>query len=126
MSFWQFYERTFLEEHRHPVTMVTHVFGTLAGLAFLAAIVASGAWYLAVLFPVVHGVPGLVGHRLVERNLAVGDLRVTRTDYPIPWFILANHVMTFEIVTGRLGARRARAQHIGDGARAATGREVRS
>jgi hypothetical protein len=113
MSFWQFYEGTFLEEHRHPVTVGTHVLGTLAGLAFVAAVVALGAWYLAIAFPVVHGVPGLVGHRVVERNAEVGDLRVTRTDFPIAWFILANHVMTFELVTGRLGARRARAAQSG-------------
>jgi hypothetical protein len=55
-----------------------------------------------------HAVPGLVGQRLVERNAAVGDLRVTRTDYRILWFIAANHVMTFELLTGQLRVRRRR------------------
>jgi hypothetical protein len=108
MTFWEFYEGPFLEEHQHPLTVATHVFGTLAGLAFVPAVIATGLWYLALLFPVVHGVPGLLGHRLVERNEAVGDLRVTRTDYPIQWFIFANHVMTFELITRRLARRRAR------------------
>lgn len=112
MSFWQFYEGTFLEEHRHPLTVGAHVLGTLAGLAFVTAVVSLGAWYLALLFPVVHGVPGLVGHRWVERNAEVGDLRATRTDFPIRWFILANHLMTLELVTGRLGGRRARAARL--------------
>ncbi len=106
MSFWQFYEGPFTREHQHPFTVATHVFGTVLALAFVPVMVAWGVWFCVVLFPVVHGLPGILGHRLVERNAAVGDLRVTRTDYPILWFILANHVLTFELLTGRLRGRR--------------------
>jgi hypothetical protein len=45
---------------------------------------------------VVHAVPGLIGHRWLERNVAVGDARWRRTDFPGWWFIVANHRMTAE------------------------------
>jgi hypothetical protein len=48
---------------------------------------------------VVHAVPGLLGHRLFERNAAVGDLRVTRQDHSPLWFIAANHRMSWELLT---------------------------
>jgi hypothetical protein len=53
------------------------------------------------LFPVVHAAPGLLGHRLFERDAVVGDLRVTRTDFPKAWFIAANHVLAWEVLSGR-------------------------
>jgi hypothetical protein len=100
-AFNSFYEGSFLAEHQHPLTIVLHVFGTLAGLAWLVVMPLMGFWYLVVLFPAVHGIPGLIAHRLVERNHAVGDLRVTRKDFPIWWFIAANHRMTWNLVRGR-------------------------
>jgi hypothetical protein len=51
--------------------------------------------------PLVHAAPGLLGHRLLERNITVGDARWRRRDYPRWWFIVANHRMTFERLTGR-------------------------
>ena len=94
-----FYANVFLPEHQHAVTVALHALGTVLGLVFCAAALASSQPGWVVLFPVVHAVPGLIGHRLVERNAAVGDLRVTRTDYSPLWFIAANHRMTWELLT---------------------------
>jgi len=102
-TFDVFYREVFLREHRHPINVALHMFGTFAGLAFVPAVLAMPlAWYPALLlFPLVHAAPGLLGHRLLERNIAVGDARWRRRDYPGWWFIVANHRMTFERLTGR-------------------------
>ena len=85
-AFSTFYRDVFLPEHQQPLNVALHIFGTLAGLAWIAATLAApGFWKFAVLlFPVVHGAPGLIGHRLVERSEAVGDARWRRRDYPAP------------------------------------------
>lgn len=92
-----FYAQVFLPEHQHPGTVALHVFGTVVALIFVATVFALGQGWWALLFPVVHALPGLLGHRLWERNAAVGDVRVTRKDYSPLWFILANHRMTWEL-----------------------------
>jgi hypothetical protein len=107
-DFWHFYETKFLSEHTVPLNVALHVFGTLAGLCLLvgvpwAALRLGNPWLLllVVLFPVVHAAPGLLGHRIFERSAdpGVGDLRVTRTDFPPMWFLFGNHVMTFALLT---------------------------
>jgi hypothetical protein len=103
--FEDFYQQVFIPEHQHKLTIVTHILGTFAGLVWLVLCILLGGYWLvlALLFPVVHAVPGLIGHRLVERNEGVGDLRVSRKDFPLWWFIRANHLMTIQIlVKGRL------------------------
>ena len=97
-SFDTFYREIFLPEHRHPLNVALHIAGTLAGLVFVVAVLAAPwAWWPALLlFPLVHAAPGLIGHRLLERNAAVGDARWRRTDYPGWWFMLGNHRMTAE------------------------------
>ena len=102
-TFDLFYREVFLPEHRHPVNVALHMLGTFAGLAFVPVVLAMPlAWYPALLlFPLVHAAPGLLGHRLLERNITVGDARWRRRDYPRWWFIVANHRMTFERFTGR-------------------------
>ena len=75
--------------------MRLHLAGTVAGLLFVPAALLSGSPFLALLFPLVHAVPGLLGHRLFERAPEVGDLRVLRRDFSPLWFIAANHVLTF-------------------------------
>ena len=97
-DFSAFYRDVFLPEHRHPLNVALHIFGTLAGLAWIAVTLAApGFWKLAVLlFPVIHVAPGLIGHRLLERNEAVGDARWRRRDYPAWLFILANHRLAAE------------------------------
>jgi hypothetical protein len=99
VTFKRFYAEHFLTEHTHPLNVALHVFGTLAGLAFVAWVLAALQLWWLLLFPVVHALPGLIGHRLVERNAAVGDVRVTRTDFSPLWFIAANHLMTWRLIT---------------------------
>jgi hypothetical protein len=99
--FRHFYLNHFRAEHRHPANVALHLTGVLAGGALaVAAVTASKPWLLLA-YPVVHGAPGLLGHRLFERNTAVGDVRVTRSDFPLWWFMIANHVLLAEVVAGR-------------------------
>jgi hypothetical protein len=110
-SFVGFYRNVFVQEHQHPLNVTFHVFGTLAGLALVAWCVFRGHLWFLLLFPMVHAAPGLLGHRLWERNETVGDLRVNRKDYSPLWFIAANHVLLLRIAWGavnRLVRRKAR------------------
>jgi len=103
-SFESFYRQVFLQEHMHPVNVALHIGGTIAGLTFLTAVLAMPmAWYPGLLlFPVVHAAPGLLGHRLFERNVVIGDARWTRKDYPMWWFIAANHRLALEKLLRKL------------------------
>jgi hypothetical protein len=100
-DFERFYHQVYLAEHRHPANVALHVTGTLAALALVGVAIVAGPLWLALLFPVVHAAPGLVGHRLFERNAAVGDVRVLRRDFPAWWFIIANHRLTLALLFGR-------------------------
>jgi hypothetical protein len=95
-GFDSFYRHHYLPEHRHPANRALHMVGTLAGLLWLLFALLGPQPWLVLLFPVVHAAPGLVGHRLFERNPQVGDLRVLRKDFPALWFIAANHRLTAE------------------------------
>ena len=61
--FRAFYTEHYLAEHHHPITIALHVFGTLAGLGLLGAALAMAIspWW-ALVFPLVHAGPGLIGH----------------------------------------------------------------
>ena len=101
-GFWAFYREHFQAEHRHPVNRALHIFGTLLGTAFVpAALLSPWVWTVA-LFPVVHAAPGLIGHRLFERNTQVGDVRVLRKDFSPLWFIAGNPVLTYEVTMAGL------------------------
>jgi hypothetical protein len=101
-SFAQFYRGDYADDHRHPANLLLHALGTCAGLALLwVAAVGSIAPWWTLAFPIVHAMPGLIGHRLFDRNADAGDLRVLRTDYPLLWFIAANHIMTLNLLRGR-------------------------
>jgi hypothetical protein len=100
-DFATFYADIYLAEHRHPANIALHVLGTIAGLILPVVALAVTKPWLVLLFPVVHALPGLVGHRLFERNAAVGDVRVLRRDFPAWWFIIANHRLTLALVLGR-------------------------
>jgi hypothetical protein len=93
-SFIEFYREAYWDEHKVPINIAIHMAGTIAAVLLLVAslTVISAWWVLA--FPVVHVVPGLIGHRLFEQAEAIGDARVFRTDVPGWWFIVANHMMT--------------------------------
>jgi hypothetical protein len=100
-SFQSFYLDTFLGEHRHPVNVGLHLGGVAAGLVLLVGAFTAGRPWLALGWPVVHTVPGLVGHRFFERHDGVGDVRVTRRDFPLWWFIVGNHRLFLEVLLGR-------------------------
>lgn len=93
-DFDSFYRDHFSPEHSHPANVALHIVGTLAGLMLLVASVTIIPLWWALTFPIVHVAPGLIGHRLFDRNEAVGDVRVLRKDFPLWWFVLGNHRMT--------------------------------
>lgn len=99
-DFRTFYRDHFLAEHRHPANIALHVLGTLGSAVFAVVALASSMPWVALLYPVAHAAPGLLGHRLFERNTGVGDLRVMRQDFSPAWFIAANHLMTWELLWG--------------------------
>ena len=100
MTFENFYRDVFLPEHRDPRNIAMHASGVIGGLVLVVWAFAADhpGWALA--WPVAHVAPGLIGHRLFERNAAVGDLRVTRKDAPGWWFLIANHRMVWDLLRG--------------------------
>jgi hypothetical protein len=98
-SFSGFYRQVFLPEHQHLGNIALHVGGTLGSIAFVVLMFFNATPWWALLHPLLHALPGLLGHRLWERNASVGDVRVTRKDYSPLWFIAGNHVMTWELLT---------------------------
>lgn len=100
-GFWEFYHGEYASEHKHPANVALHIVGTIAGLALIAASFLVIPLWWALSFPIIHAGPGLIGHRIYDRNERIGDARITRTDYPLYWFIIANHLLTARI-SGRL------------------------
>lgn len=105
MSFRQFYATAYRADHRHPVNLALHIVGVSAGLGVLAASLTIWPWWTALAFPVAHVGPGLLGHRLFDRDSGVGDARLTRTDFPLWWFLVANHLMAARVLTFRWADR---------------------
>ena len=104
-GFWEFYRGEYASDHQHPANVALHVIGTIAGLMLIAASFLVIPLWWALTFPVVHAVPGLIGHRLYDRNETIGDARITRTDYPLYWFIVANHLLTAHVFGRLVGLR---------------------
>ncbi|HYX34106.1 MAG TPA: Mpo1-like protein [Oligoflexus sp.] len=96
-NFISFYHNQFLPEHSNKSNVALHVVGTLLSAIFLIWALAHSYWWLVLLYPIVHGVPGIIGHRMFERDNSVGDLRINRRDFPLWWFIIANHILTYQI-----------------------------
>jgi hypothetical protein len=97
-SYQRFYAEVFLPEHRNLATIICHVVGAYLAIAIAAWAVVQGLYWAIPLYLPVHVVPGLIAHRLFERNLEVGDLRIDRKDYPRIWFLRANHQMAFDFL----------------------------
>lgn len=97
-GFSDFYYNVFLPEHQHPLNVTLHVVGTVASTVYLVAVLWLGWPWLALLYPGLHAAPGLIGHRLFERNEAIGDVRVLRKDHSPLWFIAGNYRMTFDLL----------------------------
>ena len=100
-SFSEFYKDHYRADHQHPVNVALHILGTIAGLGLIVLAFTLIPLWWALLFPIVHAAPGLIGHRLFDRDDAVGDFRLSRTDFPLYWFIVANHILTAKVLTGR-------------------------
>lgn len=98
-SFRRFYEDVFLPEHRQPLNVACHVLGTVLSAGLVPLALLWGQPWALLAYPFVHAMPGLLAHRWVERNAAVGDLRVTRKDYSPLWFIAGNHRMVWDLLT---------------------------
>ncbi len=96
-----FYVDHFRAEHRHPANVALHLLGVLLSAALIVGVLWRGQLWLALAYPFVHAAPGLLGHRLFERNAAVGDVRITRDDFPLWWFIVGNHILLAEVLSGR-------------------------
>jgi hypothetical protein len=107
-GFWAFYRGAYQDDHKAWQNKALHIFGTLSGLALLAASFTFIPIYWALAFPIVHAVPGLIGHRLFDRNLELGDVRFIGGHYPNLWFMAANHLMTGETLLALLGVKWAR------------------
>jgi hypothetical protein len=93
-NFMQFYHSAYRDDHSTWPNRAFHITGTIAGLTLLAASFTVIPVWWALAFPVVHAVPGLIGHRLFERNPEMGDMRVFHGNYPGLWYMAANHMMT--------------------------------
>jgi|GEM_PF-1720877 len=96
--FIEFYRTQYREEHRNAANVALHIVGVFAGLGVIGWALAAGPLWSAVLFPIAHAIPGLVGHRLFERHGAVGDIRVFRQDVPGWWFLIANHMLLADLI----------------------------
>ena len=105
-DFQMFYESQFLQEHQHPMNIALHVLGTVGSAVYLVWVLTHTFWCAAILYPLVHGIPGLLGHRIFERDATVGDLRINRKDFPLWWFIIANHRLCWELFKGTLARNR--------------------
>jgi hypothetical protein len=105
-AFRRFYQQHFLPEHQHPANQALHVLAVFASAGLVGLSFVLRLPWLALAYPFVHAAPGLLGHRLFERSAAVGDLRLTRQDFPLWWFIVANHLLVVDLVRGRALASR--------------------
>ena len=90
-----------LGAHITAKDLALHIIGVFAGIALIIASLTVWPLWTIIGFPLVHVAPGLLGHRLFDRDAAVGDLRLTRTDYPLWWFLVANHLMAVRVLTLR-------------------------
>ncbi len=101
-NFLQFYRNTFLLEHKNRLNRLFHYFGVYLSLALFPLSLYFMNGFILIAYLPLHGLPGLIGHYFFERSHQVGNVRITRKDYPIYWFIIANNLMAFQALTGQL------------------------
>jgi len=106
-EFWPYY----LSEHLNPVNRALHVLGSLGGLGWLAAAIATQTWWLVPIGLVNGYAFAWIGHFVVERN------RPATFTYPLKSF-LCDWIMLWRILTFRIGRDIAELQ--GAGTRPAT------
>jgi hypothetical protein len=97
-NFMDFYRTQYREEHRVRANVVLHLIGVAAGLTVIGVGLTIWPIWTILLFPLAHAFPGLLGHRLFERDQTVGDVRVTRKDVPAWWFLVANHMLVVDLI----------------------------
>ena len=100
MTFERFWP-AYLAEHRHRANRAVHLAGTLAYLALLVALLATGryAWLWAV--PVVAYGFAWTGHFGIEKNRPA--------TFKHPWLsLLGDHRMAWTMLTGRMDSELAR------------------
>ena len=90
--FYPFY----LTQHTHPICRLLHVIGVFASTATLVTALASHAWLIAALAPLVGYAFGWTGHFVFEGN------RPASFRQPIFSF-LGDLAMARDVVTGRIG-----------------------
>ncbi|MBL6455816.1 DUF962 domain-containing protein [Belnapia sp. T6] len=91
-EFWPFY----LREHARPATRAIHVAGTWTAALTLLLGVASGAWWLTLLAPLIGYGCAWISHLFVERN------RPATFSYPL-WSLGGDLRLAWLAATGRLG-----------------------
>lgn len=92
-EFWEFYVR----EHSKPATRALHFAGTSLGVALLVYFVATGRWYLFLIFPVVGYAFAWFAHFVVEKN------KPATFKYPL-WSFVSDFRMMWFMLTGRMAA----------------------
>lgn len=101
IAFNDFYTNAYRADHRHPINLALHILGVFAGLGVIGASLTVWPLWTMFGFPIAHVAPGLIGHRLFDRDDVAGDIRLTRTDFPLWWFLFANHLMAVRVLTFR-------------------------
>ncbi len=99
-EFWDFY----VAEHSRPVTRVLHFAGTSLGIALLAYFLATGRWYLFLVFPVVAYAFAWFAHFVIESN------RPATFKYPF-WSFISDFKMMWYMATGRMAGEVRRVQN---------------
>ncbi|MFM8234739.1 MAG: Mpo1-like protein [Holophagaceae bacterium] len=90
-EFWPEY----LHQHRHPLNRSLHVIGTLLYISILILVASSRQYRWLLLAPLGPYAFAWYGHFAVEKN--------TPATFTNPWFsLLADHRMTYLILTGQL------------------------
>jgi hypothetical protein len=91
-EFWDFY----VLEHSKPVTRLLHLAGTSLGLGLMTYFIATGRWYLFLIFPIVAYAFAWFAHFLIEKN------RPATFKYPL-WSFISDFKMIGYMLTGRMG-----------------------
>jgi len=96
-SFAEFYPY-YLEQHSHPVCRALHYTGSLLVLALAAYSVATGAFRLLLLLPVIGYGFAWIGHFSFERN------KPATFRYPL-YSLMGDWVMLWEFLSGKQRSR---------------------
>jgi len=92
-QFWPYY----LGEHRRHATRAFHTLGTIAYLSLLGTALLRGQFVLLLLCPVIAYGAAWFSHFAIEKNRPA--------TFRYPWLsLLADHVLAYYVVTGRMDA----------------------